>query len=260
MKFHWQQRIYRVYTSIYFYIYITFYIQNIDVDKCFQCSDIFPKNIIVFAINYHIQVVFSKITLFGDEHFKNTKIDRVTKAHEENQVTRDTSDHLGEIPHRSIRKTAMNSTGVDPNSCLECLGTGVAFRTTDQKPSHQWWVVFGWENTTSSRHVSKHLPGGSMWPFYVPVGVKHQQPLISGHEKPSQKRHGPWITWYPSHWQNPWAFRLIGMFVSRVLWFLGMVGWKLVAGAKKLPRESTGVLHPKMISGLIKSGEFQVVG
>lgn len=75
----------------------------------------------MFAINY--TGMFLQNYPFWDEHFKNTKIDTVTKAHEEKQVTRDTSDHLGEIPHRSIQKTAMNST-VDPNSCLECLGTG----------------------------------------------------------------------------------------------------------------------------------------
>lgn len=82
------------------------------------------------STNYHCVCDYAGMFLqnypFWDEHFKTPRLTQWQKPTRKSKwhVTPDSSDHIGEIPHRSIRKTAMNSTGVDPNSCLECQNRG----------------------------------------------------------------------------------------------------------------------------------------
>ena len=103
------------------------------------------------------------------EHFKNTKIDTMTKSPRgKAHVTRDTSDHLGEIPHRSIQKTAMNST-VDPNSCLECRkNRGWHLGRLIKKPENGGCFLVGrippapGISPNKINTKNKHLPGDSM--------------------------------------------------------------------------------------------------
>ena len=101
-----------------------------------------------------IQGCFSKITLFGMNISKTPRLTQFDKSPRgKAHVTRDTSDHLGEIPHRSIRKNRHEFHCGSQQLLGMPKKPGVAFRTTDQKTLMVG--VFCWENTTSSRHFSK---------------------------------------------------------------------------------------------------------